>query len=885
MQKPACVTRSLQQLNTQTPIHPTLCASPLSSPIAYSIDGRYLFQREAHVIHIRHPRTGHILHQCLRNNDTSNTSKSYPLATVMCITLHPFNALQLFASYSDNHVILWDFTEEKQLKSFQFAHPILWMNVSTQQPWMMHMVIALKASFSFVYYDLQHTRKLQTFSEISGPITAIALHTVNNTQHNEMVDFVAIACSQQVEILCLHPIKTDAAVDTLSKLPETTALQRYIFTHRNDVTCVAWNPKDNVVELALGDDSGQIHLFHLQADQAARRLSNASFRVHTKLHWHSQSLRCLQYSLDGQFLVSGGEECVLVFWHLATGRRSYLPRRSASILAITARRDSKAKDTTRPSTLGYGILLDDHVLFQYNSVTREEEWYVSGFARSGTSAKLTLPNFKVLENCKGLSPVMVYDPITKTLPLNGQSSVAMVQFYDPLQDRVVQNLPLSERNPVTRTEPGDPVIVTTAQKWLFSPCGQYFITLQAETVSHSGKETRKIPQNHTLRWWKRREDGSFFLHTAVDAPHGKSRITSMVYSPDTRYLHRNWMVTGDENGEFRVWKLSASSSAKNVSLWQCHAVVRHRPFPITSMQFSSDGSLLAVAYGKLLTVWKMETTSLGAVVASADGNAIVEMYFADIATPFLVVKTVRQVQVWNLLTLSLAWEHAFSSEKSWVCLHPFRSVLTLCTPTDLKTDCEFSVLEIEIENGKAVREIRFKLPENNSIWAVGFAPNCKDETVALVIMDNVSNMWMLSLSDTLPAKNRKGTETVESTDPRGKLAGILPMESKKHENQSSKVSMATNEATRCSVDLFDAPSHVLPPISSMYRTFMDGFIFKKKQLSEAKVETAQSHSDTIKPFSSEIEPFQSNLKRWTNGLRKDMLTDTVSSHVKRSKTQ
>lgn len=884
MQKPACVTRSLQQLNTQTPIHPSHCAPSLSSPIKYSIDGRYLFQREAHVIHIRHPRTGHILHQCLRTNDAPNATKSIPLAPVTCITLHPLNALQLYAAYSDHQVILWDFTEEKQLKSFHADYPVFWMHVSIQQPWMLHMVIGLKSSYSYVYYNVQHARKQQTFSEKNVPISAIALHSVDSAKQNEKVDYVAIACDRHMELLCLHPKKTDSTADSI-------AVQRYTFDHNQKVTSVAWNPKDSVVEFALGDDSGQIHLYHLQADQAARKLSTASFRVHSKLHWHAHTLRCLRYSLDGQFLVSGGEECVLVFWHLATGRRSYLPRRSAPILAITARKDSNAKDTTRPSTVGYGVLLDDHVLFQYNSVTREEEWHVSGFARSGTSARLTLPNFEILEAFKGLAPTMVFDPITGTLPLNGQSSVGLMQFYDPLQDRVVQNLQLTERNPVTRTESGDAMVVTTAQKWLFSPCGQYFITLQADVVSRGGNKDRLTPQNHTLRWWKRREDGSFFLHTAVDAPHGISRVTCMIYSPDTRYLQRNWMATGDENGEFRLWKLGPSSSANEVTIWQCHAVVRHRPYPITSMQFSSDGSLLAVAYGNLLTIWKTETTSLGAVFASADGNAIIEMFFSDIATPFIIVKTIHQLQTWNLLTLALAWEHSFSSERSWVCLHPSRSLVTICTPISSVANekCDFSLLEIDIVTNVVRSETRFEMPGNTSIWALSFAPKCENQAPAVVLMDEVSNMWMLSLSDSSDTTDLQKVKAEDTSDPRGKLAGILPFGTTNSENQSktlNKNGVHSIESKDSSIELFDAPSHVLPPISSMYRHFMDGFISKKTE-THPTVKDSHPLTEMTEPSrpQSKSKPFHANLKRWTNGLKMEMLSDSTSSNVKKSKTQ
>ncbi len=43
-------------------------------------------------------------------------------------------------------------------------------------------------------------------------------------------------------------------------------------------------------------------------------------------HWHAHTVSCLCFSPDGKFLLSGGEEGVLVQWNLVIGSKSFLPR-------------------------------------------------------------------------------------------------------------------------------------------------------------------------------------------------------------------------------------------------------------------------------------------------------------------------------------------------------------------------------------------------------------------------------------------------------------------------------------------------------------------------------------------------------------------------------
>jgi NET1-associated nuclear protein 1 (U3 small nucleolar RNA-associated protein 17) len=54
----------------------------------------------------------------------------------------------------------------------------------------------------------------------------------------------------------------------------------------------------------------------------------------TMLHWHSHAVAALTYTPNGAYLLSGGEEAVLVLWQLHTGKKEFIPRVGSPIVSI-----------------------------------------------------------------------------------------------------------------------------------------------------------------------------------------------------------------------------------------------------------------------------------------------------------------------------------------------------------------------------------------------------------------------------------------------------------------------------------------------------------------------------------------------------------------------
>ena len=85
------------------------------------------------------------------------------------------------------------------------------------------------------------------------------------------------------------------------------------------------NPSRSLgLSLAIGCKNGQIHHFE-DVSTLFKQREQASLPEPVVLHWHRNAVSSVKFSSDGNYIISGGHETVLVIWQLATGKRQYLP--------------------------------------------------------------------------------------------------------------------------------------------------------------------------------------------------------------------------------------------------------------------------------------------------------------------------------------------------------------------------------------------------------------------------------------------------------------------------------------------------------------------------------------------------------------------------------
>jgi NET1-associated nuclear protein 1 (U3 small nucleolar RNA-associated protein 17) len=109
------------------------------------------------------------------------------------------------------------------------------------------------------------------------------------------------------------------------------------------LTCLAFHPSEDY--FATGDDKGNIRLWYCLNDQVVVTAAGVEKRAQTTtLHWHAHAVASVTFTPNGAYLLSGGEESVLVIWQLNTGKKEFVPRVGAPISTITIVRGGRSEE-------------------------------------------------------------------------------------------------------------------------------------------------------------------------------------------------------------------------------------------------------------------------------------------------------------------------------------------------------------------------------------------------------------------------------------------------------------------------------------------------------------------------------------------------------------
>ncbi|KAK3679129.1 NET1-associated nuclear protein 1 [Recurvomyces mirabilis] len=166
--------------------------------------------------------------------------------------------------------------------------------------------------------------------------------------------------------------------DTLATTPKASASKRRPAPH---------------LSLAIGQPEGQIHLYTDMSSLFALKSSSTpisspdSLPAPRVLHWHRTSPSTIKFSPDGNYLVSGGAETVLVLWQLATGKQQFLPHLGAEVQQLGI---SKAGDR-------YAVLLGDNSVIVLSSGELKAVAQIGGLQVTGAMSPEWSRKDKVVE--------------------------------------------------------------------------------------------------------------------------------------------------------------------------------------------------------------------------------------------------------------------------------------------------------------------------------------------------------------------------------------------------------------------------------------------------------------------------------------------------------
>lgn len=118
----------------------------------------------------------------------------------------------------------------------------------------------------------------------------------------------------------------------------STGFTKYVSPER--LTCLAFHPLEDY--FASGDEKGVLRLWYCLNDDLPVNARDVEKRTETRpLHWHAHAVSSITFSRNGAYLLSGGEEAVLVIWQLHTGKKEFVPRVGAPISTVSVTTSSR----------------------------------------------------------------------------------------------------------------------------------------------------------------------------------------------------------------------------------------------------------------------------------------------------------------------------------------------------------------------------------------------------------------------------------------------------------------------------------------------------------------------------------------------------------------
>ena len=471
--------------------------------------------------------------------------------------------------------------------------------------------------------------------------------------------------------------------------------------HTKAISCVAVSPDG--LRVAAGDVTGRILIWHdlnrafeaMASTEAASKGKDAwnsgelqddeGFVEHEEppaasVHWHAHAVGCLSFSTDGRYLLSGGEEAVLVLWDVQTSGRAYLPRLGGPLTGMSPCPDDPARYCLRQS---------DNTLRVVNIASMMIECSIHGIRPVPRGVQV--------------APVTFEGRLGHAVVVGDHS---MLQFFDVSRDLHVDRLQLSRRNIVSMS--GEEDESASVQAICFDKSADILVS-----VEHSS-------DNYLLKFWDRSPDAQrqygtpYRLNTLAENPHrtasGNHAITglalcrsvssssAMDYSLSSSSpaaasrsaASATLVATCSTSGDFALWEMyrgGAQQRDRATFTWRKMASIPgHHGDPLTAVAFSSDGSLLAVAGDQgALSLWDTASCAfvgeLPSAFASSDSNkpsfpldgpgdgqedqplrAMTRIFFLP-GSPIMVYVCASGMVVYDIMSLNVVW----SAELDHIC--------------------------------------------------------------------------------------------------------------------------------------------------------------------------------------------------------------------------
>ncbi|PLB49553.1 WD domain protein [Aspergillus steynii IBT 23096] len=613
------------------------------------------------------------------------------------------------------------------------------------------------------------------------------------------------------------------------------------------------------VDLVLGEANGSILLYHDIISSFENHSEVSRNPAPRRLHWHRGSVNAVRWSRDGNYIISGGHESVMVLWQLETGRKHFLPHLSSPICNITV---SSSGNT-------YVVKLADNCIMVLSA--RELQPFatiiglqlcpkVAGLQDRSMSSAYCQPQLTTA----ALHPqhpdrILLAVPASRQLTQCGRplSNSSVLQTYDINANSHLSRQALARTNATTLSisPEGSQIIAPDVTHLSISHDGKWMATVDdwcpypqdVEALELSQKQATHVTLRETfLKFWKWNGISAVWeLATRVDGPHFSRDGPLPVLDLAARPRSYEFATIGLDM-VLRFWcpsirnrsGLKAANDTESLETWKCRSTIdlsgyfmNYAPGQSSAafISFSQDGSVLAVCAQSDDPLSTGLTILIDAqscnVRYSRTGLYTGKPCAAEFLGCHLAIASQQSLSIWNIVDDTVRVVNLAANGSS-VTVSPLLLAVNPTTET-------FAVASQDVQGNHPVKKTRqphfrvrvydirslsliFQSPLSHCPLALLGNPNSAD----YIVVDSAANIQRLGSTKKVSHSNQPPNTAIHLQSGLASLFGSQPRGTSIQPSNGldSSRSNPSNPHSKDLAGVFgDVPPFVLPPANKLFQ--------------------------------------------------------------------
>ncbi|KIK94037.1 hypothetical protein PAXRUDRAFT_12297 [Paxillus rubicundulus Ve08.2h10] len=827
-------------------------------PPIFTKDGSHFFSIVGSNIKIHSTSSGKVISTLPRSQDEGHTE------IITSATLSAQSKFQLITASLDGTIKIWDFLEGVLLRTIDLDQGI--HHVCTHEKIKDYVFVgAIKKKKSASTSQNPRPGRLTKGMEESCIVLRVSLKTQGTsspTKAQKSSQVIPVGKTRTTTGLAVSASgdRLIAVAGHKAYVAQTSNLKSGFtkFVSPEALTCLAVHPSEEY--FATGDTKGVVRLWYCLESNLVKVVGVEKTSQTSTLHWHAHAVSSVAFTLNGAYLLSGGEESVLVIWQLHTGKREFVPRVGSPIKSIAV---SPARVAEEEYLLG---LADASHAFVSSSTLKLSRIFARiklGIPVSCSSCHRTLPHNAIDPGVSGpmpssSTPLAFHQPSeTLVLPSSHPSSL---QTYSPFTFTLIAELEVSPSNRVSRRDEKalEPARVERA---VISSSGDWMATIDRREGDESFRG-----EIYLKFWCWDKKTAFWILNTRIDRPHGLARVTSLSFSPGVEGMQ---VLTTGEDGNVKAWRIRSVRDKKGNEEGECVIETPNKCVDIdvepavswTSRSsfglrsdiprhasWSQDGSVLAVANGSSVVLHDPTTNAVQQSFICQECREPSQVHFIGPSGRYLAVIGVVDLVVWDVVTQSVIWHVNNRWRYDALMSHPHEDTfITVSSPVLGSTS---AVTVFRASSPIPVMEHSLPFGILNIAWYP--QPSlARNNFFSLVVLTHKYGVVVMGDDITLPEDSGASAKALQKgpTAPRRSLFeemfGVsaftdLPNQHTRDAASSSGPGAGAVMPWRSSetASFFDAPSHLMPPIETLFEPLISSFL--RLRTSDGEMVTAQA---------------------------------------------